>query len=119
MPRIRRKPQTPITTRAHGCDFAVGSQAAQPDQNADQHAGRYRDRESEGQAEADDFQHAAHGCAVAHHQFEDAGRILGEDNECEDCGPDQRMSADFAQNIACENPHLRADSWSLACALAR
>ena len=52
--------------RAHRRDFAIGGQAAQADENADQHACRDRNGESDGQSQRHHFEHAGERRAVAH-----------------------------------------------------
>ena len=92
---------------AHGGDFAVGGEAAEADEDSDQHAHRNGVSEGDGDGIEEDFGDAGERGAVADDEFENAAEIAGEKNESKDGGADERVGDDFSQDIAGEDadPH--------------
>ena len=72
---------------AHGGDFAVGGEAAQPDQNSYQHAHWDGVGERERYRVKENFGDAGQRSAGADDEFEDASQIAGEQHECEYAAP--------------------------------
>ena len=92
---------------AHGGDFAVGGEAAEADQDSDQHAHGQRVSERQRDGEGENFSDAGQRSAGADHQFENLAQIAGEQDEGEDGDADEGVRRHFAQNVAGENPHGR------------
>ena len=90
---------------AHGGDLAVGGEAAQSDENADQHAHRKRVGEGDWHGVEENFGDAGQRSAGADDEFEDASQIASEQNEGEDGGADEGVRDNFAEDVASQNPH--------------
>src|SRR6185312_16894543 len=71
----------------HCGDFAVGSHAAEADEDSHQDAHGDGHGERGGHDEEENFRHAGHGSAVADHELQQAADIAHEDDESEDSGP--------------------------------
>src|SRR5262249_51877130 len=98
---------------AHGSDFAVGCQAAQPNQDSYQHSHRNGDGKGGGDGQEEDFGDAGEGRAVAHRQLQDAPHVAHEHDEGEQACAYQAVGHDLAQDVPSENSHA---TWSsLAC----
>ena len=103
----------PDTARFHSGNLAVGGEAAQAEQDSDEHARGQRDIQRSRNDEEEKFNRARQWRTVPDHKFEDLPQLAGENDECENCGPDQRVRGDFAENVAREDPH-GGNTWSLA-----
>src|SRR5271166_421410 len=95
----------PNATGPHGSNFAVGRQAAQPHQNADQHTHRQGDDERRRQCEKENFRHTRQGSAVTDDQLQQPSQVPHEDDEGEQRHAQQSVRADFLQDVAGEDAH--------------
>jgi hypothetical protein len=91
--------------RAHGSDFAVGGEATEAQQNADEHGHRNRNREHVREGEQDDLENRAQRGAVADDHFQQVGQIADEEDEGENRAPDAGVRQDFRQDVSGEDPH--------------
>ena len=90
---------------AHGGDLAVGGEAAEADEDSDQHAHGQRVGERERDGEEENFGDAGQRSAGADDQFENASEVASKQDEGEDGHADQRVRRHFAKNVAGQNPH--------------
>ena len=84
---------------AHGDDFAVGGQAAESEQDTDEHGHGNGDHEEVGKEEENDFKDALKGGAVADDGVEDFGEFLHEKDEGEQCATDEGVGEDLAEDV--------------------
>ena len=73
----------PHAAGTHGGDFAVGGQAAQPDQDSHQHAHGQGVGQRKGNSEREDFGDAGKRSAVPHHSFQNPRELAHKDDEGE------------------------------------
>jgi hypothetical protein len=90
---------------AHGSDFTVRSQAAEPDEDAHQHPHGNGNGEGGGDGEKEQLGHAGQRGAGAHHQFQNSLQVAQEDDKGKDRRADQSVGEYFPQNVARENSH--------------
>ena len=93
---------------AHGDDFAVGGQAAEPQQDAPQHRHGDGDLEQIGQREEKDLRHVGPRGAVAHHNLKNVRQLGHEQNEGEERAADEREGENLAEDVAGEDAHSQA-----------
>jgi len=89
----------------HGRDFAVGGEAAQSNEDADEDAHGNGVGERHGHGEEKDFSDARQGSAIANDKFEDAPEVASEKDKSKNAGADERVGDDFSQNVAGEDAH--------------
>ena len=93
---------------AHGDDFAVGGQPAEPQQHAHQHRHGNGDLEEVGQREEKNLHHVGERGAVADHHLQDVRQVLHEENEGEERAADERVGENLAEDVAGKDAHRQA-----------
>ena len=90
---------------AHGDDFTVGGQAAQPQQHPHQYRHGNGNHEKVGHHEKNDFHNADESGAIVDHHLQNAGQLLHEENEGEDHATDKGVGENFAGNVSVQDAH--------------
>src|SRR5215469_14484673 len=84
-------------TGLHGSNFAIGGEAAQADQNSDQHSGW----QSNGEGFRNNQEKQRHGArerrTIADHQLQDLAQLASKNDKGKDTRADQRVRRDFAE----------------------
>ena len=90
---------------ADGGDFAVGSQTAQSDEDADEHAHGQRDGEGRRQGIEKDFGNTGQWRAVADDELQQPSQVAHKDNEGEQRHAQQGVRGDFLQDVTGQDAH--------------
>ncbi len=90
---------------AHGDDFAVGGQMAEPEQNPDQDRHGDGDAEEVGEGEEEDLRRVGECGTIAHNHLQDVGKVGHEENEGEERAAYERVGENFTENVAGQDAH--------------
>src|ERR1700733_1211118 len=93
---------------AHGGDFAVGGEAGEAEEDADQNGHGDSDGERGREGVGDDADDVGVRSGVADYEFEDSAEVASKDDEGEEGSTEKGVGGDFAEDVAGENAHCFA-----------
>ena len=93
---------------AHGGDFAVGCEAAEAKQDADEHGHGDGEGQKARQEIADEAKDVEGGGDAADRELHEREQVAHEQNEGEEHAAEQGVAGDFAEDVASEDAHVKS-----------
>ncbi len=93
---------------AHGGDFAVGGEAAEAEQDADEHGHGDGEGEEAGEEVADEAKDVEGDGDAADGELHEREQVAHEEDEGEEHAAEQGVAGDFAEDVASEDAHVKS-----------